>query len=102
MRATKKQAKKNIAVFFRNVFVIYQNLKKKFKNRQQFNARLGRKNTMFFFGNARPKFNARAHLKQRKKHSGPIMLILKKNKLMDFHDFRPHLCTCIYYLSMII
>ena len=24
------------------------------------------KNTMFFFGNARPKSNARAHLKQRK------------------------------------
>ena len=31
---------------------------------------LGRKETHVFFGNARPKFNARAHLKQRKKHSG--------------------------------
>ena len=31
---------------------------------------LGRKKHMFFFGNARPKSNARAHLKQRKKHSG--------------------------------
>ena len=39
------------------------------------------KNSMFFFGNARPKSNARAHLKQRKKHSG---LILKNNKLMGF------------------
>ena len=39
------------------------------------------KNTMFFLGNARPKSNARAHLKQRKKHSG---LILKNNKLMGF------------------
>ena len=35
---------------------------------------LGRKNTCFF-GNARPKSNARAHLKQRKKHSG-LMLCL--------------------------
>ena len=30
---------------------------------------LGRKKHVFF-GNARPKSNARAHLKQRKKHSG--------------------------------
>ena len=30
---------------------------------------LGRKN-MVFFGNARPKSNARAHLKQRKNNSG--------------------------------
>ena len=28
---------------------------------------LGRKKHMFFFGNARPKSNAHAHLKQRKK-----------------------------------
>ena len=32
---------------------------------------LGRKNKCFFW-NARPKSNVRAHLKQRKKHSGPI------------------------------
>ena len=31
---------------------------------------LGKKNPCFFFGNARPKSNARAHLKQKKKHSG--------------------------------
>ena len=31
---------------------------------------LGRKKTHVFFGNARPKSNARAYLKQRKKHSG--------------------------------
>ena len=36
-----------------------------FENRQQVNARAGqKKNTCFFFGNARPKSNARAHLKQ--------------------------------------
>ena len=37
-----------------------------FGNRQQSNARAGQKKTCFF-GNARHKFNARAHLKQRKK-----------------------------------
>ena len=31
---------------------------------------LGRKKHMFFFGKALPKFNERAHLKQRKKQSG--------------------------------
>ena len=36
-------------------------------NRQQSNARAGQKKTHVFFGNARPKSNARAHLKQRKK-----------------------------------
>ena len=38
-----------------------------FENQQQFNVRAGQKKTHVFFGNARPKFNARAHLKQRKK-----------------------------------
>ena len=38
-----------------------------FENRQQSNARAGQN---VLFGNARPKSNARAHLKQRKKHSG--------------------------------
>ena len=38
-----------------------------FKNRQQSNARAGQKKTHGFFGNGRPKSNARAHLKQRKK-----------------------------------
>ena len=40
-----------------------------FENRQQFNARSGMKKTHVFFGNhgnARPKSNARAHLKRRK------------------------------------
>ena len=41
-----------------------------FENRQQFIARAGQKKNTCFFGNARPKSNARAHLKQRKKHSG--------------------------------
>ena len=79
MRATKKkQAKKTIAgqifvisrseiVFFRNVFFISRIF---FGNRQQSNARAGQKKTMFFFDNARPKSNARAHLEQRKNHSG--------------------------------
>ena len=40
-----------------------------FENRQQSNARTGQKKTCLF-GNARPKSNARAHLKQRKKHRG--------------------------------
>ena len=45
-----------------------------FENRQKFNARAGqKKNTCFFFGNAWPKSNARAHLKQRKKHSGLML-----------------------------
>ena len=39
-----------------------------FGNRQQSNARAGHKKHMFFFGNALPKSNARAHLKQRKKN----------------------------------
>ena len=41
-----------------------------FGNRQQFNARAGQKENTCFFSNARPKSNARAHLKQKKKHSG--------------------------------
>ena len=41
-----------------------------FGNRQQSNARAGQKKTHVFFSNARPKSNARAHVKQRKKHSG--------------------------------
>ena len=32
------------------------------------------KKTHVVFGNARPKFNARAHLRQRKKHSGLIRI----------------------------
>ena len=31
---------------------------------------MGRIKHMFYFGSARPESNARAHLKQRKKHSG--------------------------------
>ena len=38
-----------------------------FENLQQFNARAGLKKHMFFVCNARPKSNARAHLKQREK-----------------------------------
>ena len=41
-----------------------------FRKSQQFNARAGQEKNPGFFGNARPKSNARAHLKQRRKHSG--------------------------------
>ena len=37
---------------------------------------LGRKKTHVFFGIALPKSNARAHLKQRKKHSGLMSQVL--------------------------
>ena len=37
-----------------------------FSNQQQSNARGGQKKNTHFFGNARPKYNERAHLKQRK------------------------------------
>ena len=60
---------------------------------------LGRKKHMFFlFGNARPKSNACAHLKQRKKHSGLMIdlqkafdtvdhgILLHKLKALGFHD----------------
>ena len=40
---------------------------------------LGRKKTHVFFGNAQPKSNARAHLKQRKKNSGLIIKLLTHN-----------------------
>ena len=39
---------------------------------------LGRKKTHVFLGNARPKSNARAHLKQRKKHSGEWCFVFVK------------------------
>ena len=52
-----------------------------FLNRQQSNACAGRKkNTCFFFGNARPTSNARAHLKQRKK--------TEKNKCFVFTGYQ--------------
>ena len=54
-------------------------------NRQQSNARAGQKKNMFFFGNAQPKSNARAHLKQRKKHSG---LSVKQNR-WSYLKYRP-------------
>ena len=38
-----------------------------FGNRQKSIAHAGQKKTLFFFGNAPPKSNARTHLKQRKK-----------------------------------
>ena len=49
-------------LFFFEMFFLSPEIDKKS------NARAGqKKNTMFFFGNARRKSNARAHLKQRKK-----------------------------------
>ena len=49
------------------MFFLSTKIKCFLENRQQFNARVGMKKHMVFFGNARPKSNARAHLKQRKK-----------------------------------
>ena len=77
MRSTKKNKKKNIAgkiffifrnelVFFRNVFLSPE-IDCFFGNRQQSNARAGHNKTTCFFVNARPKSNARAYLKHRKK-----------------------------------
>ena len=57
------------------MFFITRNLLVFDGNRQQSNARAGqKKNTCFLGGNALPKSNARAHLKQREKHSG-LMLV---------------------------
>ena len=54
--------------FFQNVFLSPE-IDCFFGNRQQSHARAGqKKNTCFFGGNARPKSNVRAHLKQRKKN----------------------------------
>ena len=75
MRAAKKKAKKTkleksflfpeINLFFLTIFLTTE-IDFFFENRQQFNARAGQKKHGFF-GNARPKSNALAHLKQRKK-----------------------------------
>ena len=54
------------ACFFWNVF-LSPDFFFFFGNQQQYNARAGQKKTTYFcFGNALPKSNARAHLKQRK------------------------------------
>ena len=58
-------------LFFFGMFFYLPKLTVFFGNRQQFNARAGQKKTHVFFGEiAQSKSNARAHLKQRKKHSG--------------------------------
>ena len=46
---------------------------------------LGRKKHIFFFDNARPKSNARAHLKQRKKLSGLKVNNKKRAKPKTLH-----------------
>ena len=72
MRARKKKAKweNEINLFFRNVFFLSRNELVFFGNQQQFDAPWTEQKKMFVFGDARPETNARAHLKQRKKHSG--------------------------------
>ena len=52
-------------IFFGMLFFLLK-LTVFFGNRQQSDARAGHKKTLVFFGNARPKSNARAHLKQKK------------------------------------
>ena len=64
-------------LFFFGMFFSSTKIKWFFLNPQQFNARAGQKKTHVFFGNARPKSNARAHLKQRKKHSGLRLLEMR-------------------------
>ena len=44
---------------------------------------------MVFFGNARPKSNARAHLKQRKKHRG--LNLYPASSVVDFNVIDPSL-----------
>ena len=63
-KTSKKKLEKYLFSLVMNVF---------FENRQQSNKRWAEKNTIFF-GNARPKSNARAHLKQIKRHSGLMLL----------------------------
>ena len=49
---------------------------------------LGRKKKHVFFGNARPKSNARAHVKQRKKHRITLAIYTQINQdRMIFGDF---------------
>ena len=59
-----------------------------FGNRQQFNARAGQIKTHVCSGNARPKSNACAHLKQRKKHSGPILDLLIQVFFLAWWSFK--------------
>ena len=56
-------------LFFSKCFIYLPKLNVFFVNRQRFNARAGqkKKHTHGFFCNVRPKYNARAHLKHRKK-----------------------------------
>ena len=78
MRATKKQTNKSIAgkMFFYLLFVsqwVFSSPEVSCffrKSATIYNSHAGQKKTHVFFGNARPKSDARAHLKQRKKHSG--------------------------------
>ena len=72
-----------IIFFLRNVF-LYPEINCFFGNRQQSNARARQKKNMFFFGNARPKSNARAHVKQRKKG----LYILNKIHRVTIQSFR--------------
>ena len=78
MRATKKKAKKNIAgkmfflspemnSFFSDCFFYLPKFPFFLAISNNSMRALGRKKHMFFFGNARPKSNARAHLNQRQK-----------------------------------
>ena len=63
MRATKTTSK--IKTKLGKCFIYLPKLTVFFGNRQQSNARAGQKKYTCFFGNARPKSNARADLKQK-------------------------------------
>ena len=71
MRATKKTKLESsffllkYTFFFLGMFFLSPEINCFFGNRQQSDARAGQKKTHVFFGNALPKSDARAHLKQK-------------------------------------
>ena len=94
--------------FLWNVFFISRNLYFFFGNWQKSNARAGQQKNTCFFVNVRPKSNARAHLKQRKNHSGlralmsTAVVLLWFRALMSaavmFQWFRAHMSSTVVFL----
>ena len=68
-----------------------------FLNRQQFNARAGQKKNTCFFGNSQHKSNARAHLKQRRKHSGLTAQYCLCSRQCFFNVLKHY--YCLHYLT---
>ena len=76
-------------LFFSKCFLYIPKLTVFFGNQQQSNARAGQKKTPGFFGNARPKSNARAHLKQRKKPYWPQRLFMSGGLTLSLMLVKP-------------